>query len=117
LIDGYARHLRKVTLKNELANSTSTDERRVLLLDFCAPAGAFEATLRNPGRALDLLVFDTTCFAGGSGRIRRVLQWAQQGNIPAVMVRSHNKMDSLGAEYGRLGSASFVHPAKWAPPA
>jgi hypothetical protein len=117
LIDAYARHLRKVMLKNELANSTSTDERRILLLDFCAPDGAFEATLRNTGQSLDLLVFDTTCFAGGSGRIRRVLRWARQWNIPAVLVRSHNKLDSLGAEYGRLGSASFVQPPKGGSPA
>jgi hypothetical protein len=118
LIDSYARHLRKVILKNELVDKLAAPgERRILLLDFCTPAGAFEATLRNTGRAQDLLVFDTTCFANGSGRIRRVLKWAQQWNIPAVMVRSHNKLDSLGAEYGRLGSASFVHPAKWAPPA
>jgi len=118
LIEGYARHLRKVTLKNELVDKTAeAEERRILLLDFCAPAGAFEATLRNTGRALDLLVFDTTCFAGGSGRIRRVLRWARQWHIPVVMVRSHNKLDSLGAEYGRLGSASFVHPAKGALPA
>lgn len=116
LIDGYAHHLRKVTLNNEpVAKFAEANERRILLLDFCAPAGAFEATLRNPGRALDLLVFDTTCFAGGSGRIRRVLRWARQWSIPVVMVRSHNKLDSLGAEYGRLGSASFVHPAKGGP--
>ncbi len=118
LIDNYARHLRKVILKSELEDPVvQADERRILLLDFCAPDGSFEAIIRNTGRALDLLVFDTTCFAGGSGRIRRVLRWARQRNIPTVMVRSHNKLDSLGAEYGRLGSASFVHPAKGAPPA
>jgi hypothetical protein len=117
LIDSYAHDLRKVILKSEPEDTVAqSDERRILLLDFCAPDGAFESILRNKGRALDLLVFDTTCFAGGSGRIRRVLRWARQWNIPTVMVRSHNKLDSLGAEYGRLGSASFVHPAKGAPP-
>ena len=117
LIDRYAGHLLKVILKSDLKDAIArADERRILLLDFCASAGAIEATLRNTERALDLLVFDTTCLAGGSGRIRRVLRWARQRNIPTVMVRSHNKLDSLGAEYGRLGSASFVHAAIEASP-
>lgn len=81
---------------------------RILLLDSCVSAGTFEAVLRCDGPALDLLVFDTTCFAGCSGRIRRVLSWARRYGIPVAMVRSHNKLDSLGAEYGRLGSAVFV---------
>lgn len=82
---------------------------RILLLDSCVSAGTFEAVLRCDGPALDLLVFDTTCFAGCSGRIRRVLRWARRYGIPVAMVRSHNKLDSLGAEYGRLGSAVFVN--------
>jgi hypothetical protein len=110
LIDGYASHLRKIVLTREL-ETPEPDKPRLLLLDFCAPDGAFEATLRRAGRSLNLVIFDTTCFAGSSGRIRRVLRWARQWNIPMVMVRSHNKLDSLGAEYGRLGSASFVRPA------
>jgi hypothetical protein len=111
LVERYAGHLRKVVVQGGLDNKLAgAGIRRMLLLDFCAPDGALEATLRSTGRSLDLLVFDTTCFAGSSGRIRRVLRWACQWNIPTVMVRSHNKLDSLGAEYGRLGSASFVYP-------
>ena len=115
LIDRYASHLRKVVIGVTGAQKIAeTDRRRVLLLDFCAPDGAFETVLRSEGHALDLLVFDTTCFAAGSRRIRRVLQWARQRHIPTVLVRSHNKLDTLGAEYGRLGSVSFVYPANGA---
>jgi hypothetical protein len=77
-------------------------------LDSCAPAAAFEATLNSARPHLDLVIFDTTCFSSGSGRIRRVLSWIRRSQIPIVLVRSHTKLDSLGLEYGRLGSAVFV---------
>jgi hypothetical protein len=88
--------------------TTRTGLPRILLLDSSLPAETFGAILRSTGTGLDLLVFDTTCFAVRSGRIRRVLVWAQHHQVPVVMVRSHNKLDSLGAEYGRLGSVVFV---------
>lgn len=109
LIERFVPSLRLVTLKpppsDVLARGSAP---RILLLDSCVSAAAFEAVLRWDASAFDLLVFDTTCFAGRSGRIRRVLRWAQRGKLPIVMVRSHNKLDSLGAEYGRLGSAVFI---------
>ncbi|MDA9529400.1 hypothetical protein [Bradyrhizobium sp. CCBAU 25338] len=109
LIRGFVRHLRVEALKLPLGDAFApANSPRILLLDSCSFAGAFEAALRCDGSGLDLLVFDTTCFAGRSGRIRRVLRWARRYGIPLVLVRSHNKLDSLGAEYGRLGSAVFV---------
>src|SRR5581483_10650543 len=116
LIEGHARHLRLITLKRSLQEAiVATRSPRIFLLDSCAPASAFEATLRSSGAAIDLLIFDTTGFSGGSGRIRRVLNWARKSDVPAVMVRSHTKLDSLGAEYGRLGSAVFVRWEESAP--
>ncbi|MEY9896103.1 hypothetical protein [Bradyrhizobium sp. USDA 329] len=109
LIRGFVPHLRLEALKQPLGDAFApANSQRILLLDSCSFAGAFEAALRCDGSGLDLLVFDTTCFAGRSGRIRRVLRWARRYGIPLVLVRSHNKLDSLGAEYGRLGSAVFV---------
>lgn len=110
LIEGYARHLRAVTLKRSLEQAILPGRSpTIILLDSSAPASAFEATLRWKRSALDLVIFDTTCFSGSSGRIRRALSWARECDLPVVMVRSHTKLDSLGAEYGRLGSAVFVH--------
>ncbi|MCK1708549.1 MULTISPECIES: hypothetical protein [unclassified Bradyrhizobium] len=109
LVERFVPHLRLVTPRLPLGDAPApADLPRILLLDSCASAGAFEAALRCDCAALDLLIFDTTCFAGRSGRIRRVLRWAGRWGIPVVMVRSHNKLDSLGVEYGRLGSAVFV---------
>ena len=109
LVKGFIPQLRIEALKLPLGEAFSAGSTpRILLLDSCSLAGAFDAALRCDASGLDLLVFDTTCFAGRSGRIRRVLRWARRCGIPLVLVRSHNKLDSLGAEYGRLGSAVFV---------
>ena len=109
LIERFVPNLRLVNLRLPLSDAFARGGApQILLLDSCVSAAAFEAALRHDASVLDLLVFDTTCFAGRSGRIRRVLRWAQRCKLPVVMVRSHNKLDSLGAEYGRLGSAVFV---------
>ena len=109
LIERFVPNLRRVTLAPPLSDAfTGGREPRILVLDSCVRAALFEAALLCDWSKLDLLVFDTTCFAGRSGRIRRVLRRAQRCKVRIVLVRSHNKLDSLGAEYGRLGSAVFV---------
>lgn len=109
LIEGYARHLRVVPLKGSPAEMTPrARRRRIFLFDSSAPGAGSEAIFHRARPDIDLLIFDTTCFSGGSGRICRCLGWARHWGIPVVLVRSHTKLDSLGLEYGRLGSAVFV---------
>lgn len=109
LIETHARHLRLVQLTRSPDEDAPSSRRpRILLFDSCMPAAAYDAALAWKAPRLDLIVFDTTCFAGSSGRIRRVLRWADHWQIPVVLVRSHTKLDSLGVEYGRLGSAVFT---------
>jgi len=89
--------------------AASNKEPRILLIDFSAPR-----RLVPPRRdeRYDLIVFDTTCLSAGSARARRVLRWAAFVDTPIVLVRSHTKLDSLGLEYGRLGSAVLLAPAQ-----
>ncbi|WP_225678080.1 hypothetical protein [Bradyrhizobium hereditatis] len=115
-IEGYADRLRMTTLNHARDAAVSPrSSPSILLLDSSASAPAFGAGLRSMDTAPDLLIFDTTCFSSGSGRIGRVLRRARELSIPVVMVRSHTKLDSLGAEYGRLGSAAFVDWARNVP--
>jgi hypothetical protein len=109
-IEAYADRFRMITLNHPLDEGAGSDSAspRIMLLDSSAPAAAFDAGLCGMNAGPDLLIFDTTCFSCGSGRIRRVLGRARELAIPLVLVRSHTKLDSLGAEYGRLGSAAFV---------
>lgn len=109
LIEAHMRHLRTVHLKSPAEDLAGPpDIPRILLLDTSTPSHGIEAALRCKSPRLDLVVFDTTCFSSGSGRIGRVLRWARRCDLPVVLVRSHTKLDSLGLEYGRLGSAVFV---------
>ncbi|TKV74160.1 hypothetical protein FDV58_33745 [Bradyrhizobium elkanii] len=112
-IEGYASHLRIITVDETRGGPNSRARSpRILLLDSCALAKDFQACLRASWAQFGLCTFDTTCFSGGSGRIRRVLLRAREDDVPIALVRSHTKLDSLGAEYGRLGSTTFIHPKK-----
>lgn len=105
-VEDYTPQLRRVQVESSARQPA--DGPQILLLDSCLPATSFAGVLRVEPPPLDLVIFDTTCFACGSGWIRRVLRWAQRGKILVVLVRSHTKLDSLGVEYGRLGSAVFA---------
>ncbi|MBR0850671.1 hypothetical protein JQ543_23220 [Bradyrhizobium diazoefficiens] len=108
-VDRHARGLRRLTPDHpRLDCLPGSGQRRIVLLDSSTPFDTFAATLREQDPRLDLVIFDTTCFSSGSGRIRRVLSWARRWKLPVVLVRSHTKLDSLGLEYGRMGSAVFV---------
>ena len=106
VVESHMRHLRLVKL-NRLEDAGASASARVLLFDSCIPAEAYRETIASRPPPLDLIIFDTTCFAASSGRIRKVLNWAKCWKVPTVLVRSHTKLDSLGVEYGRLGSAVF----------
>ena len=109
LIENHARHLRTVQLTRPATEiAAPAQAHRILLLDTSTPCHGIEAAMRCGSPRLDLVVFDTTCFSSGSGRIGRVLNWTRQHGLPVVLVRSHTKLDSLGVEYGRLGSAVFI---------
>jgi hypothetical protein len=109
LMDSFATHLRKLPGgRSDLQNETSRVPRPlVLLLDSCVSTSAFEALL-GCAETADLLIFDTTCFSSGSSRIKRVIRRAIRSSNAIVLVRSHTQLDSLGIEYGRLGSATFI---------
>ncbi len=60
------------------------------------------------GVDLDALVVDTTTWDLSSPDIQRIIDWAEAQRLPLFVVRSHLKLDCLGAEYGLLGSVVLL---------
>jgi hypothetical protein len=114
VITAYGHHMRVIRAEGPHRRKAYTKCRRgdkqILFVDSSVPERCFrlDSGLLGCTEDLDLVVCDTTCFSADSGRIRRILHWAKRVCVPLVLVRSHTKLDSLGVEYGRLGSAVFV---------
>ena len=89
------------------AESAEHKGRSILWLD-SLPCGESATKLHDGAQAADLVICDTTALPAQSGRIRRFLQWVREARSPVVLVRSHTKLDTLGIEYGRLGSVVFL---------
>ena len=77
LIDGYAQQLHLV-IGSIQSFSTDSTSRRVLLLDSCIASRDFGNVVNCGKLHFDLIIFDTTCFTGSSGRIEQVIRWSRR---------------------------------------
>ena len=100
-----ANHVRCQCLEPGKSDVASGLGRTILWLDAPPLHDQVSAEL---AQAADVIVFDTTCFSADSVRIKQFLHWAGSAGTPVVLIRSHTKLDTLGIEYGRLGSAVFI---------
>lgn len=102
LVDGYVRSLNRVELTEsfeEIVSVPAGSRPRILSLDSSTSSHLFEALLRCERPRVDLIVFDTTCFSGGSGRIRRVfgpVEPRPQSFFCAVIPNSIHSGSSMG---------------------
>ena len=108
LIEGFQDrlHMRPLDQKRQ-PQRPAPDDLRMALVDSSVRTG-FCGFTRLPADAIDLVLFDTTCFWRNGSMVRRVVDWALRSGLPLVLVRSHTKLDCLGVEYGRLGSVVFA---------
>jgi hypothetical protein len=113
LIEDHARNVKLLPAGKLPALRSNPESLRILWLDCCATAARFRQVLSFSARSFDLVLFDTTGLWTGSGRVQRVLNWAFTELVPVILLRSHTKLDSLGVEYGRLGSAVLLGDRAW----
>lgn len=98
---------------NDARQFNARPHGKVLWLDSCIGAAPFREIGQFSLRPCELVLFDTTGLSANSGRVQRVLDWVIKAGAAVILLRSHTKLDSLGIEYGRLGSLTFVGPRGW----
>ena len=103
LIDSFGGRFRLLPPEAAAGSPRRGDSIRIALIDSSVRAGFFDFA-KMPTDDIDLVIFDTTCFARSSACVVRVVDWAVRAKLPLALVRSHAKLDCLGIEYGRLGS-------------
>jgi len=113
LIEDHAGNLKLLPAGKVPALRSHPESLRILWMDCCVAAAQFRQVMSFCARSIDLVLFDTTGLWTGSGRVRRVLNWAFGESVPVILLRSHTKLDSLGVEYGRLGSAVLLGDRTW----
>lgn len=63
-----------------------------------------EPMLYLEGKKFSRLIVDTTNWNLNSPYIQQIIHWAEKEKTELFLIRSHLKLDCLGAEYGLLGS-------------
>jgi hypothetical protein len=110
LMTSLGSHIQLLPLKPYRCEPDSDRaDARVLWIDSSVQC-SFSSCLSAMTQDVDLVVFDTTCFWRCSTKITRAVERAVHLGIPIALVRSHGKLDSLGIEYGRLGSVVLEMP-------
>ncbi|MFL5784731.1 MAG: hypothetical protein ACJ76H_08995, partial [Bacteriovoracaceae bacterium] len=77
----------------------------------CLDSTSYEVVaskLEEQLNSCEWVVVDSTCWEMQSPEMKTVLLEIKKRNVPAFIVRSHIKLDALGAEYGLLGSIVYL---------
>ncbi len=100
----------RVVRGSPVGRASQKQKDKILLVDSSIADGSFSFLNSDDPQRYKLVLFDTTCFWSRSGRINRLFNRFIENGLPVLLVRSHTKLDSLGVEYGRLGSIVLAVP-------
>lgn len=82
----------------------------ILLLDSISRRDPWPQVGARSLASLAAVIVDTTCYDVAAPEIAQAVERCRSEDVPCILVRSHMKIDSLGLEYGRLGSIVVVLP-------